>query len=71
MDTPDTLVVERRAVFLFGGILRLCTVDDVVMFMRGQLGFLGGRVTVPTKDVLYLTVHFKAAGADTGLVVPN
>ena len=41
------------------------------MFVRGQLGFLGGCVTLPTKDVLYVTFHFKAARADTGLVVSS
>ena len=28
-------------------------------------------MNLPTKDVLYVTVHCKAAGADTGLVVPS
>ena len=41
------------------------------MFVQGQLGFLVGMVTVPTKDVLYVTVHCKASGADTVLVVPS
>ena len=71
LDAPDTLVVERQAEFVFGGILRCCIVNDGAMFVRGQLGFLGGRVTVPTKDVLYVTVNCKAECADTGLVVPS
>ena len=33
------------------------------------LGWFG--VNLPTKDDLYVTVHFKAAGADMGLVVPT
>ena len=41
------------------------------MFVRGQLGFLEGWVTVPTKDVLHVTVHCKAECADTGLVAPS
>ena len=70
-DLPDTLVFERRAVLVFGGILSFCTINNGVMFVRGQLGFLGGWVTVPTKDVLYVTVHCEAARVDTCLVVPS
>ena len=40
------------------------------MLVRVQLGFLGGQVTVPTEDVLYVPVHCEAARADTGIVVP-
>ena len=47
------------------------TVNNGSMFVWVQLGFLGGWVNIPTKDVLYVTVHCKAAGADTGLVVPS
>ena len=53
------------------GILHFCTINDGAMFVRVKLGYLGGRVTVTTKDVLYVTVHCKAEGADTGLVVPS
>ena len=68
---PDTLVIDWRAVFVFGDILRFSTVNNGAMFVRGQLGFLGGQATLPKKDVLYVTVHCEAARADTGLVVPR
>ena len=71
LDMPDTLGIERRAVFVFGGILRSCSVKNGAMLVRGQLRFLGDRVTVPTEDVLYVTVHCEAACVDTGLIVPS
>ena len=70
LDMPDTLAVKRR-LCSSPVALRFCTVNDGAMFVRRQFGFLRGWVTVPTKDVLYVIVHFKAACAYTGLVVPS
>ena len=71
LDLPDTLGVKRRAVFVFGSKLRFCAVENGLVLVREQLGFLGSWVTAPTEDVAYVTVHCEAARADTGTVVPS
>ena len=35
LDTPDTLGVKQRAVFVFGSILHVCAVNNGAMFVRG------------------------------------
>ena len=47
LDSLDIFGVKRQAVFIFGGILRFCAVNDRTVLVRGKLGFLGSWVTVP------------------------
>ena len=70
MDGSDELldikfagVIKRRAAGSLRGILKLCSIDDRSVMVRGVLRFLGVGVIKIGVQVCDLVVHREAAGA--------
>ena len=62
-DLPDTLVFERRAVLVFGGILSFCTINNGYVLVGGNMKLLGVGVIPFEAEVEDVVRHGKATGA--------
>ena len=63
LDAEFSGAVERRAARSFRGVLKLCSIYDRSVTVRGVLRFLGVGVIKIGVQVCDLVVHREAAGA--------